>query len=159
MSNRLKEIKEELETLTWVKWENRFNVKDNQFPGVYVVAKTKNQVEGKKVDIHDIYYVGMTTSRAGLIGRLNQFDSGIKRGYGHSGANRLFKEIKNNIPYPKWNDGERLFVAAIPKKCNVDKITRDYQDLQTMGRIALLEFEILAMIKMELGREPELNKK
>ena len=91
MSNRLKEIKEELETLTWVKWENRFNVKDNQFPGVYVVAKTKNQVEGKKVDIHDIYYVGMTTSRAGLIGRLNQFDSGIKRGYGHSFTNNSVK--------------------------------------------------------------------
>ena len=158
-NTKLLKIKIKVKLLKWIKWENRFKIKDINFPGVYVVAKTKSNLDGKNIDLKEIYYIGMTTAKAGLIGRLNQFDSGIRRGYGHSGANRLFKEIKNEIPYQNWNDDEHLFVATIPIQCNVDKETRTYKDLQVMGSIAMLEYEILAMIKKELGKEPELNKK
>jgi len=63
----------------WIKWDNRKRLKGLTFPGVYVLAITDHNIEGKKFSwLEEIVYVGMTNSQKGLKGRLYQFDRTIK---------------------------------------------------------------------------------
>jgi len=119
------------------------------FPGVYVIARTKQSLTGKRVRERDIYYVGMS-NYAGLKKRLYQFKSGVNRGKGHSTGNRLHK--KKRLP---------PYVASVAVPCRTRKGEREPDDLRKTGIIAALEMCVLARIKARRHdhKEPELNKK
>ncbi|MDP2628535.1 MAG: hypothetical protein Q8P15_01410 [Nanoarchaeota archaeon] len=145
------------------KWTNLLdnfrNLENNGCPGVYILAYTDKDLEGKSIKIEDIFYVGMTNSRGGLKQRLNQFISGIHKCYGHSAGNRFFQDYSKGKSFAIANHKKKFFVASLSFPCKVHKDERTAEDLRKMGEVAKFEYEVLAYIKENLGREPELNKK
>jgi hypothetical protein len=59
--------------------------------------------------------------------------------------------------FSKINDGKRFYVATLSIICETRKAQRTAEDLEKMGEIARLEYYVMAHIKRNLGREPELN--
>lgn len=143
----------------WVKLYDYCNLENCKYPGVYLLAYTEKELEGKPIDLADIFYVGMSNSLGGIKQRLRQFISGIERGYGHSGGNRFFKDYSENSPFSKLDNKKRFYVVSISVSCNVNKKERTPEDLRKMGDVTKFEYEVLAYIKEKLEREPELNKK
>ena len=145
------------------KWTNLLkdygNLENCQFPGVYILAYTEKNLEGKPLDIKDIFYVGMSNSRGGVKQRLKQFINGIHKNHGHSAGNRFFKEYGKGEPFNILKDKKTFFVASLSLPCKVHKNKRSPEDLRKMGQVAKFEYEVLAYIKENLNREPELNKK
>lgn len=144
---------------TWIKLEDYKTLDNSQYPGVYILAYSDKDLEKKPIRIEDIYYVGMSNSLGGVKQRLNQFFSGIEKGYGHSAGNRFLKEINKRVPYSKSKNNKRFFVSSLSLPCLVNKKNRSYKDLIKMGEVARFEYEVLAYVKEKIGREPELNKK
>ena len=138
------------------------SVKNPQYPGVYLLAYCKENLEGKRIDIkkNEVFYVGMSNALKGVGSRLRDFDYAIREGTGHAGGNRFYKEYMHGKSYYKSNTRKKFFVAALSIECKVGKANRDWQDLRTMGHVACLELYFMAHIKKETkGKEPELNKK
>ena len=74
----------------WVKWGKRNELPEIKFPGIYVCAVSKENLENDKFSwISEIAYIGMTNSKLGLKGRLKQFDNTIAGKTGHGGADRF----------------------------------------------------------------------
>jgi hypothetical protein len=98
-------------------------------------------------------YVGMTNSKAGLLGRLKQLDDTIAgRRVVHGGADRLrFKHRSYRSLIG------RLYVSVRSVRCDVDSNRR--QDLLQMGDVAKLEFTCLAAYSQRFGRLPQFNDK
>ncbi len=137
--------------------DRRANIRDVQYPGVYLIAYSSSKLEGKQVRESDVFYVGMSNSS--LIGRLNQFVAGLENGGHHSGAKRFFNEYALRSPYTKLRRRRRFFVAAIGVPCVVNKQRRIPDDLRKMGEVARLEYYALARVREATRSEPELNKK
>ena len=81
----------------WVKWENRSKIENIKYPGIYSIAVTDENIEGRQFEmINEIEYIGMTNSNGGLRSRLSQFDSTIKRiRLNHGGAHRFIGKYWN----------------------------------------------------------------
>ena len=81
----------------WVKWENRSKIENIKYPGIYSIAVTDENIEGRQFEmINEIEYIGMTNSNGGLRSRLSQFDSTIKRiRLHHGGAHRFIGKYWN----------------------------------------------------------------
>ena len=66
-----------LQTLFNKKWtnllENYKDLKNGQYPGVYILAFTTKNLEGKPIKVKDVFYVGMSNSLGGVKQRLRQF--------------------------------------------------------------------------------------
>ena len=134
-------------------------LEDNNCPGIYILAYTDKNLEGKQIKIKDIFYVGMTNSRGGLKQRLKQFIDGIHKGYGHSAGNRFFSDYSGGKSFGIARHKKTFFVALLSLPCRVYKNDRTPEDLRKMGEVAKFEYEVMAYIKEKLGKEPELNKK
>ena len=147
-------MKPKLKFSRWIKWENRSKFTNRQWPGVYILAITNKNLENKKPNFRDVVYIGMTNSHGGLISRWNQFDNSIHNKPGHSGGKTVFRDLGN---YKNWK--RKLFVCALPVKCNVFKDKRTPEDLIQMGWIAFLEYEALSKYKKLIGKEPKYNTK
>ena len=145
------------------KWTNLLksykNLENNHYPGVYILAYTNKDLEGKPIKIEDIFYVGMSNSRGGIKQRLKQFIDGLNKGYGHSAGNRFFQEYSEGKSFDVANHKKTFFVAFLSLPCKVNKDERSSEDLRNMGEVAKFEYCVMAFIKEKLGREPELNKK
>lgn len=145
------------------KWTNLLknykNLKNSQYPGVYILAYTDKDLERKSIRIEDVFYVGMSNSRGGVKQRLKQFIDGVHKGYGHSAGNRFFEEYSKGKSFDVTNHKKTFFVASLSILCKVHKNERTADDLRKMGKVAKFEYEVIAFIKEKLGREPELNKK
>src|SRR5207245_2063624 len=126
-------------------------------PGVYLLAFRNPKLRGKRVYPQDIWYVGMT-NEGGLGNRLGQFVQAAEGRTGHSAGTR-FCQI--------WlkRDRQENFKAMVPLyayvavPCETEKPWRSVNDLRNMGRVAALEYNVLAEIKRRTGFEPVLNKK
>ncbi|MBI5649335.1 MAG: hypothetical protein HZC40_02635 [Chloroflexi bacterium] len=127
--------------------------------GVYLLAYSNEDMAGRKINLEDIFYVGMSNARGGVKSRLGQFLDGIETGKSHSGAMRFFKTYLEERPFSRAKTGKRFFVAITTFPCVVEKSKRTAKDLRKMGDVARLEYYVIAYIKEALGREPELNKK
>lgn len=153
-----------VETLLSKKW-SEFNLKKIKelehscYPGIYLLAYTNKDLEDKKINISDIFYVGMSNSNKGVFQRLNQFFNGITSNQSHSAGRRFFKEYSKNKSYLDLETKKKFFVVFLSIPCKVNKSERTAEDLRKMGEVAKLEYDILAHIKERLGKEPELNKK
>ena len=126
--------------------------KTGQYPGVYLFAWSDQHLEGKRIVLEDIFYVG--SSCTGLNPRLNQFCDGIHRNCCHSAAIRFHTRW-----YRRSRRGYRFFVATVSVPCETRKELRTEKDLRKMGRVAELEYDMLAEIKKCTGFEPLLNRK
>lgn len=135
------------------------SLQDGEWPGVYLLAYTDKDLEGKGIELADIFYVGMSNSRGGVRQRLKQFIRGIEKGASHSAGIRFLKEHANGIPFSRMKSRKTFFVVSISIPCVVDKARRTPEDLRKMGGVARLEYYVLAHIKEALKREPKLNKK
>src|SRR5436309_12344290 len=54
--------------------------KGGEDPGVYLLAYSDKDLQGKDIDLEDIFYVGMSNSHGGVNQRLKQFIDAIERG-------------------------------------------------------------------------------
>ncbi len=137
-------------TQTWLAFSDGIQqITDSEFPGVYLLALSKESLVGKPIREKDVAYVGMS-NYASLRKRLRNFKRGLKHGRGHSAANKL----QGKIPR-----GHRFFVAGVAIKCETDKGKRSPDDLRKMGLVAALEMAALARVRDKTGHEPRFNTK
>jgi hypothetical protein len=122
----------------WIKWQDRKSLDGLNFPGVYSIAISETDLTNKDFKLtNEIKYFGMTNSKAGLKGRLTQFDNTIKGKTGHGGADRF------RFRYQNYDDlVAKLFVSVSIFKCNVESNTP--KDLLVMGDIVRFEFVCFA---------------
>lgn len=156
-------MEEKIHEVLSKKWEplleNYKSIENGNYPGVYLLAFTSENIEGKIVNPSDIYYVGMSNAKKGLISRVQQFVNGIEKNGSHSGGMRFFKEISKGVPYSKCNHQQKFYIVSLPFPCDVKKNSRTPNDLRIMGDICRFEYYLLAHIKELTNSEPILNKK
>jgi hypothetical protein len=139
---------------------DRPSIEKGEYPGVYLLAFGQKYLQGKDIDLSDVFYVGMSNARGGLNQRLRQFADAIEARNGkHSAGTRFLKKWCNGTPYSKLALRERFYVTAITIPCQVKKKKREPENLRTMGDVAALEYYVLAKVKEASNREPQLNKK
>ncbi len=139
-----------LEFSPWYKWEKRNSYPLCNYPGVYLIAITKQELEGKKPCFQDVVYIGMTKQKNGLKGRWQNFQSAISGKEGHSGGIAIYNE---KGAYEEWT--EKLYVSAMRIKCNV--INSTSVDYIKMGWVAFLEYDAFAKYAEEVGGHPKYN--
>jgi len=139
----------------WTELTNPIKDIKKKDPGVYLISWDEKELEGEKVLLKDVYYIGMTNSKGGVKSRLKQFWNGITKGRSHSGGNRWYKE---NGEY-KSSDNKKFYYAYVQIECEVDKSKRKPKHLRKMGDVAKLEYELMALYKQKTGKEPKGNKK
>lgn len=137
----------------WVKWEKRNELPGIKFPGIYVCAVSKENIENDKFAwISEIAYIGMTNSKLGLKGRLKQFDNTIVGKTGHGGADRFRYKYQD---YTKLINS--LYVSVSCFECKVS--SERPLDLRVMGDVAKFEYDCFACFKDKYGQLPEFNEK
>lgn len=137
----------------WRLWQSRAEISELKYPGVYVIAFTKNKLS--KIPFSwskEIIYVGMTNAVSGLSGRLKQFDNTIIGKRGHGGADRVRYKYQNYDHLTKC-----LYVAVSPFECDVT--SRQPKDLRIMGEVVKFEYLCLAYFVERYRKEPEFNDK
>lgn len=152
-----------VESLLSKKWTNlqskSLSAEEGKYPGVYILAYSDSDLEGKEIDINNIFYIGMSNSLGGVNQRLRQFLAGIEKGCCHSAAKRFFRDYSNSIPYSKLENRKTFYVAYISIRCQVRKLNRTPDDLRMMGEVTRLEYYLFAHLKEIFKKEPELNKR
>ena len=128
-------------------------------PGVYALAYTEEDLCGRKVRPKDIVYIGMSISKAGVKGRLRQFKRAINQGSGHSAGNRVFKKCLKGGSFESKKRRKKFWVATLTLPCNVNKEERSPKGLRVMGKVACLEYYLIAHFRNSLRKEPCLNVK
>lgn len=120
----------------WEKWEDRENLNDLKFSGIYALSISKTSITNKPFSWDSkIVYFGMTNSVKGLKGRLNQFHYTISgKDSQHGGAERF---LNKHSDYKKLS--KILYVAIAPFKCNVE--SNKPKDLRIMGTVCKAEYE------------------
>ncbi len=137
----------------WFKWEDRNSLNGIKYPGVYCIAISETDLSEQNFKwIYNITYIGMTNSKAGLKGRLKQFDNTIIGKTGHGGADRFRYKYEN---YSALVD--KLYVSVCSFKCDVK--SNSPKDLRIMGDVAKFEYECFAKYVENFGCLPEFNNK
>jgi hypothetical protein len=121
---------------------------------VYALAISDKNIAGMQFKYsEEIVYFGMTNSKRGLCGRLNQFSDTIRRKReNHGGAQRFLYDYKDGEVLAK-----ELYVAVCPFKCDVASNAR--KDLETMGMVAYAEYIALANYAECFHGVPKYNDK
>jgi hypothetical protein len=75
----------------WVPWGKRNTISNKNQPAIYYIAHVNQNIEDEDFSyIKDIVYIGMTISKSGLKGRLEQFEKAMYGSDGvHGGAERV----------------------------------------------------------------------
>lgn len=139
----------------WVKFERRDELRNTNYPGVYAIAISSEDIAGSRFSwAKEISYFGFTNAASGLRGRLDQFNNTLrdKAGPGHGGAQRFLGKNRNGNALAK-----RLYVAVCPFKCDVS--TNSPADLRIMGDVVRAEYLAFAKYVALYGRLPEFNDK
>ena len=132
----------------WVAWHDRNSIDGADCPGVYLLTTSQRNLCGRKADVGDAVYIGMTNSRYGLKGRWNQCHHGIQGLGRHSGGHAMFVSLGH---YESWDVD--LYVAACPVRCDPREPTP--KDYLLMGAVAYLEYKAFAEF---LKKRPRLRK-
>lgn len=156
-------MEEQIQEILKQKWkpliENLHNIDNGNYPGIYLLAFTEKDLDGKKVEANDVFYVSMSNARKGIKSRVKQFLNGIEKNGSHSAGMRFYKEHSKGIPFSNCNHREKFYIVSSTFECNVNKETRAPHDLRIMGDICRLEYYLLAHIREITKEEPQLNKK
>ena len=139
----------------WVKWDDRSELEGLEHPGIYALAISRKAISGQRFSfLKNIKYFGMTNSKAGLKGRLSQFNNTLrdKSGGGHGGSDRFRFD---------YVDGEKLarilYVSVVSFECNARSVHPS--DLLVMGRVAMAEYQAFAKYSALFKRLPKYNDK
>ena len=137
----------------WTKWNERDVLRQLQYPGVYAIALSEQDISATPFSwCEEIFYIGMTNAKGGLKSRLRQFDNTIKGGNGHGGGHRV------RFKHPDYHNlARRLYVSVCSCRCDVESSRPT--DLRIMGDVAKLEYECFAVFVEKFGRLPEFNDK
>lgn len=137
----------------WIQWKDKDSIVDLKYPGVYCLKISGEDLSGNEIDwTSDLQYIGMSNSKAGMKGRLKQFDNSINDRHGHGGALRF----KTN--YENYNQlVEKLDVSVRIFKCDVT--SNKPVDLRKMGQIAEFEYICIAKYIENHGDYPEFSNK
>jgi hypothetical protein len=75
----------------WVSWGKRNTIPKRNQPAIYYIAYVDQNIEGQDFTYREeIIYIGMTISKSGLKGRLDQFEKAMFGSEGvHGGAERV----------------------------------------------------------------------
>ncbi len=137
----------------WVKWKDRNSLKGIDNPGIYCIAISDEVLSGKTFKWSvDIKYIGMTNSKTGLKGRLQQFDNTIIGKTGHGGADRFRYKHQD---YEKLIS--KLYVSVQFFDCDV--ASNNPNNLLIMGDVARFEYVCFAEFVKKFGNLPEFNDK
>ncbi len=130
-----------------------------QFPGVYLLAYDARALEGQRVRVDDIYYVGMSNSAGGVRARLKQFKSALEKGGRHSGGNHCYKQNKQT-PFSELPTRKKFYFTAWCLRCDSLKRRAKPDDFRKMGMIACLEYYAIAHVlaKSTTKKVPPLNR-
>lgn len=150
----------DVSTLFNQKWIRLANHKQlPTYPGVYILAHSAKNLENNVICVKDIFYVGMSNSKGGIKQRVAQFVRGLGKKETHSAAKRFIRNYNADKLFLLETSKKQFFVATLTLPCDVNKEQRTASDLKKMGKVAKLEYDVLAYVKNKLGQEPELNKK
>jgi hypothetical protein len=156
----LKKLTKEFFKKEWTDLHGNLNdIEGSKCPGVYALAYTKENLSGQKVRFKDIHYFGMSNSKKGVKGRLDQFKKAINVGEGHSAVKRVFEKMLKGERFDSRRRRKKFWVAMLTFPYNVVKGSRGPDDLQGMGKVAALEYFLIAHFLKRMKEEPELNKK
>ncbi|MCC6948459.1 MAG: hypothetical protein IT539_11885 [Bradyrhizobiaceae bacterium] len=139
----------------WVKFDQRDELENTNYPGVYALAISRRNIAGTPFRwIKEISYFGFTNAAGGLRGRLNHFNNTLryKSGPGHGGAQRFRHKYRDGNALAK-----KLYVAVCPFKCDVS--TNKPADLRMMGDVVRAEYLAFAKYTTLFGQLPEFNDK
>jgi len=139
----------------WVKFNQRDDLKNTNFPGLYAIAISTKNIAGTPFTwAKEIAYFGYTNARNGIRGRLNQFNNTLrdKSGPGHGGAQRFRRKHRDGNALAK-----KLYVAVCPFKCDVT--TNKPADLLVMGDVVRAEYIAFAKYVTIFDQLPEFNDK
>ena len=137
----------------WAKWSDRDSLNGIKYPGIYCISISEIDLSGQNFEwIYEIKYIGMTNSKAGLKGRLKQFDNTIIGKTGHGGADRFRFKHEN---YQDLVD--KLYVSVCLFQCDVKSNLPN--DLIIMGEVAKAEYECFAIFVEKFRELPEFNNK
>ncbi len=139
----------------WYRFDQRQTIENVQYPGIYAIAISASDIAGTQFDYRkEIAYFGITNSKGGLRGRLDQFNNTLRDrpGPGHGGVERFRYDYQDGNALAKV-----LYLAVCPFKCDVLSIART--DLETMGEVARAEYLALANYAERFGRLPKYNDK
>jgi len=79
-------MEEEIQKILAKRWhllfDNLENIENGNYPGVYLIAWTNENLSGQKIKLEDIFYVGMSNARKGLSSRLKQYINGVEKNNG-----------------------------------------------------------------------------
>ncbi len=136
----------------WIKWNQRSQIPNKSQPGIYFLAYTKEDISGKRFSlIKEIIYIGMTISKSGVIGRLDQFKVTMEGKYNtHGGAQRVRFKYKNFNEF--FND---LFVSVYSFPVSKTRDTAD--DWRIKGECVKHEYVSFAEYLDLFGFLPEFN--
>lgn len=138
----------------WIKWTERNELGGINYPGIYAIAKSPKSLHGTQFSWRqNIIYIGMTNSKAGLRGRLRQFEDTINGKSGHGGALRVIYE-HGTRPKNKYLD---LYVAILPVIVDVTELS--YVNLLKMAEVPRLEYIAWSEYFKANGRLPQFNDK
>jgi hypothetical protein len=138
----------------WLPWKNRDDLPGKEHPGIYLIARSSEPITGSFSWRKEILYIGMTRGKAGLIGRLKQFQSGIVGGKYHGPAERYYERLvreKEDIN----TFVSQLYVSASYTECCV--ASNGPSDLRRMGIVVKQEYDCLAKYVECFNRLPEIN--
>jgi len=137
----------------WYSWNKRDSFENIRNPGIYCIAISRLSLVGSCFEwLKDIKYIGMTNARAGLKGRLKQFDNTIIGKRGHGGADRF------RFKYENYNQlVKNLYVSMCAFECDVE--SNNPADLRIMGNVSKFEYDCLAEYVELYDMLPEFNDK
>lgn len=142
---------EEATFTKWSAWRDRLELPGIKYPGVYALAVHKHSLADRDFSyVPEIVYFGMTNAVAGLRGRLKQFHNTLNGRLEHGGADRFRYDYSETEALMRC-----LYIAVLSFKC--DARACGPQDLRTMGRVAMAEYECLAQYLGLFGTLPRYN--
>jgi hypothetical protein len=138
--------------------EGSFSDSGLRYPGVYLLAYSTRNLNGKRIKETDVLYVGMSNAAGGVRSRLRNFRDGIEKNNSHSAARRFYREYLKNRPWTTAKNRKTFYYVALSVECVSDKGRVAATDLRELGHIACLEFYAVARVREKTGRAPPLNK-
>jgi len=153
-------MRQEVDAMFTMKWRpiaQRNNITPN-LAGNYMIAFSESDLTGQVVQPEDVTYVGESKQRDGVRKRIDLFVKAAEDGKTpHSGGKTLRRLYYSDMPLSKCNTNRKLYFVVCTFPCNVDKATRTPADLLVIGKVCLLELELMAYIKHYTGCEPACN--
>lgn len=137
----------------WVRFDDRKNLPNTQYPGIYAFAISENSLAGREFGLSEkIVLLGVTFKKAGIKGRLEQFNNSIrgKSGIGDKAARRMRREYKDGEELAK-----RLYVSICHIKCDVTALSRE--DIGTIYEGARAAYLALEEFHKRYNRHPKYN--